>query len=127
MYYNTNSGSDNIAFKLLYYWVMIGKWRRWCIPGALISLISLYLGRVAWYISRDYPIAQAYITAIFFSLIEPLRLLFYSSIFHYRIMILIALLSWFAGLGAAVGYLIGFSWKLIHEKPKEIKHEILEL
>lgn len=110
-------------WKLPYYWVMVGKWRRWFIPGALFFVAMLWLTPLIIYKLKSFPIAQAYIKVIYFSLFEPLRFVLKHEYPFRKLVWVIAINSWFALLGAAVGTVVGFFWKLIPRKPKSKKND----
>jgi len=119
-------------WKPLYYWVLEGKWRRWCIPGAIISMASFWLTVIFISNLSNYPNAQVLIRGFIFGLLEPLRFLFESKYPYQKLVLIVALHIWLAILGAAAAYVLGFFWKLVIRKPQSEncnieKIEIIEL
>ena len=104
-----------MSFKQVWHWVSVGRWRRWCIPGAILGAATPFVLSVLSVMFRDNQKVSDVLIAVRDWLTAPLRIVLYRTFLreydflfkYYPILVII----WFVLLGVMGGLLIGLVCK----------------
>ena len=118
---------EHMHWKLFYYWMLEGKWRRWCIPGAFFSMVGVWLIptilRLAF---KDSPTVDLILRSFFNITLWPVRFIYNIDFLVETKIVIYIIFAWYALLGAIAGAIVGFLWNLIKRKPQSENCYILE-
>lgn len=120
------SPPEFMQWKLLYYWVLAGKWRRWCIPGAIFSIAAFILLSFLQFALKDYPVAVEIVKSIVRFLLQPISFLVQFEFFREPVFGFSIVFGWFALIGAIAGAIARILWQLVKRKPQSDNCYILE-
>ncbi len=114
-------------WKPLYYWMLEGKWRRWCIPGAFFSMLGVWLIPTILRLSfKDSQTVDIVMRTFFHYTLRPIRFIYDVDFLVETKIVICIIFAWYAILGAILGALVRILWQVVKRKPESENCYVLE-
>ena len=93
------------------HWVMVGRWRRWIVPGAASGAVAFIVLVVLLYVTSGFPSVHRAVNLCFHFFVIPLKMMIeYTFVGQYKFIYVHwgkVLFAWFVLFGASIGACVG--------------------